>query len=60
MEDIDFTFRQNAHDAIQMEALKGDPETTMATAAQNWFKLVNLMNAAAADYYKTDIVGDYK
>ncbi len=60
MEMLSFSTRQDAHDAIQMEALKGDPKTTMTDAAQNWFKLVKLMNEAAADYYEEHIADDYE
>ena len=59
MEEIVFSTRQPAFDAIQMEALKGDSHTTMIEAAQNWMKLVKLMNEAGADFYKNNIVKDY-
>jgi len=59
LEHIDFSTRQIAHDAIQMEALKGAP-LSEAEAAKNWFKLEALMNDAAADFYKSNIVPDYQ
>ena len=59
LEHIDFSTRQIAHDAIQMDALKGDPLTN-AEAATKWRGLVALMNAAATDFYNSNIVPDYQ
>ena len=59
LEHIDFSTRQVAHDAIQMDALKGDPLTD-ADAATKWRRLVALMNAAASDFYNSNIVPDYQ
>jgi len=52
-------FRQEEHEAIQMDALKGK-QVNEAEAAKKWFKLVKLMNDAAAAFYKDDIVPDYQ
>jgi hypothetical protein len=60
MEMLDFSTLSPAHDAIQMEALKGDPTTTIIEAAQNWLKLVKLMNAFAVEYQKEHIAPDYE
>jgi len=59
LEHIDFSSRQNAHDSIQMEALKGEPLTD-ADAAIKWRELVVLMQAAASDFYNSNIVPDYQ
>ena len=59
LEHIDFSTRQIAHDAIQMDALKGEPLTD-ADAATKWRGLVALMNAAANDFYNSNIVPDYQ
>ena len=59
LEHIDFSTRQVAHDAIQMDALKGDLLTD-ADAAIKWRELVVLMQAAASDFYNTNIVPDYQ
>jgi len=42
-----------------MDALKGE-QLSDADAAAKWRGLVSLMNAAAADFYNSNIVPDYQ
>tara|TARA_R100001377_G_scaffold30697_1_gene16752 strand:- start:190 stop:528 length:339 start_codon:yes stop_codon:yes gene_type:complete len=59
LEDICLSNRQIKHNDIQMDALKGELLSD-ADAAAKWRGLVALMNAAASDFYNSNIVPDYQ
>ena len=59
LEDICTSSRQIKHNDIQMDALKGE-QLSDADAAIKWRELVVLMQAAASDFYNTNIVPDYQ
>ena len=59
LEDICTSSRQIKHNDIQMDALKGE-QLSDADAATKWRGLVALMNAAANDFYNSNIVPDYQ
>ena len=59
LEDICTSNRQIKHNDIQMDALKGK-QLSDADAAAKWRGLVALMNAAATDFYNSNIVPDYQ
>ena len=59
LEDICTSSRQIKHNDIQMDALKGELLSD-ADAAKKWRGLVALMNAAATDFYNSNIVPEYQ
>ena len=59
LEDICLSNRQIKHNDIQMDALKGELLSD-ADAAAKWRGLVALRNAAASDFYNSNIVPDYQ
>ena len=52
------TWRQEDHEKIQLDALKGE-QVSEEEAAAKWNSYCAFMQAAAADLYKDDIVEDY-
>ena len=52
------TLRQEDHEKFQLDALKGE-QVSEKEAAAKWNSYCVFMQAAAADFYKDDIVEDY-